>query len=81
MKTKKQTKKKELSHYLLTSVKKLDKINNVEFEFNGDLDFIIKNPLAWADSQVKRAILENTDKYLESKALGKEFWDEVESKS
>ena len=70
-------KKKTHSQSLLNSVKELDRINNVDFQFEGDLEEIIKNPVKWAETQVDHVINDNIDKYLESKALGERFWDEV----
>ena len=70
-------KKKTPSQSLLNSVKELDKINNVDFQFEGDLEEIIKHPIKWAETQVDQIINDNIDKYLESKALGERFWDEI----
>lgn len=69
--------KKTPSQSLLNSVKELDKINNVDFQFEGDLEEIIKHPIKWAETQVDQIINDNIDKYLESKALGERFWDEI----
>jgi len=71
--------KKTASQSLRNSVKELDKINNVEFEFEGTLQQIIEDPLLWAEEQAERVISDNIDKYLESKALGRKFWDEIKS--
>ena len=70
-------KKKELSQSLKNSVKKLDKINNVEFNIKGNIEDAIANPIKWAEQQAERAIEENISKYLDAKTLGKEFWSEV----
>ena len=64
---------------MIDSVSKLDKINNVEFKLNGQLKKIIDDPIKWGEKQVDRAISENIDKYLQSKKLGKEFWDEIKN--
>lgn len=64
---------------MIDSVSKLDKINNVEFEIDGKLKNIIKDPIKWGEKQVERAISENIDRYLESKKLGKEFWSEIKN--
>tara|TARA_R110002020_G_scaffold73987_4_gene189677 strand:- start:2164 stop:2301 length:138 start_codon:yes stop_codon:yes gene_type:complete len=41
------------------------------------LQKILKDPVAWAEEQSEKAIMENTDKYLQAKKLGKDFWNEV----
>ena len=71
--------KKTVSQSLRNSVKKLDKLNNVEFEFEGTLQEVIEDPILWAEEQAERVIADNVDKYLESKALGRKFWDEIKS--
>ena len=73
--------KKTTNQFLLNSVRKLDKINNVELELQGNLNQILENPIEWAEAQVDNAIKSNIDKYLESKALGEEFYDEIRSRS
>lgn len=73
--------KKALSQSLKKSVRKLDKINNVEFKFTGSLKNVMENPIKWAEQQAERAILENINKYLEAKKLGEEFWSEVKNKN
>ena len=55
----------------------MDKINNVEFELDGHLRRVIENPEQWAEEQAERAILENTERYLDAKELGENFWDEI----
>jgi hypothetical protein len=72
-------KKKAVSQSLINSVKKLDKINNIDFNFDGNLRKIIENPEKWAEEQAERAIAENTEKYLDAKELGEKFWDEVKN--
>lgn len=61
------------------SVKKLDKINNIEVSLEGDLKKIIDDPIKWAEEQSDKALDDNIDRYLEAKELGEEFWDEIES--
>jgi len=67
------------SQFLLNSVRKLDKINNVEVNLTGDIEDIINDPVAWGEQQSEKFILQYKDNYLEAKALGKEFWDEVKN--
>tara|TARA_R100000742_G_C4274508_1_gene94519 strand:- start:805 stop:1005 length:201 start_codon:yes stop_codon:yes gene_type:complete len=64
---------------LTDSVKKLDKINNIEVSLEGDLKKIIDDPIKWAEEQSDKALDDNIDRYLEAKELGEEFWDEIES--
>lgn len=66
---------------MLNSVRKLDKINDIEFELEGNVAEIIKDPTAWGERQVERLILQYQDKYFEAKQLGEEFWDEVRDTS
>ncbi len=66
---------------MLNSVRKLDKINNVEVELDGSIEEIIKNPIEWGEKQAEQFILASQDKYLEAKQLGEEFWDEIRDKS
>jgi len=66
---------------LLNSVRKLDKINNVEIEFDGSVKDILDDPIAWGERQVEKFILENQSKYLEAKKLGEDFWNEVRDES
>ena len=73
--------KKTANQYLLNYVNKLDKINDIEFEFEGNIKEIIKDPIKWAESQANRIVKNNIDKYLESKSLGKEFWDGIEDRN
>jgi hypothetical protein len=70
-------KKKALTQSLRNSVTKLDKINNLEINFTGTLEDVMKNPIEWAEQQVQRGVFENLNKYLEAKELGEEFWGEV----
>ena len=71
--------KKIASQSLRNSVKNLDKLNDVEFEFEGTLQDIVEDTILWAEEQAERVIADNVDKYLESKALGRKFWDEIKS--
>ena len=71
--------KKTASQSLRNSVKELDKINNVEFQFEGTLQEIIENPIEWAELQAERVIADNIENYLKSKELGEKFWDEIRS--
>ena len=71
--------KKTASQSLRNSVKELDKINNVEFEFEGTLQEIIENPIEWAELQAERVIADNIENYLKSKELGEKFWNEIRS--
>ena len=81
MPTEKQTKANQNSQFLLNSVRKLDKINNVEVDLDGNIEDIIDDPVAWGEKQVEKIILQYQDKYFEAKQLGEEFWDEVRDKS
>ena len=67
------------SQFLLNSVRKLDKINNVEVNLTGDIEDIINDPVAWGEQQSEKFIMKYKDNYLEAKTLGKEFWDEVKN--
>lgn len=69
------------SQFLLNSVRKLDKINDIEFELEGSVAEIIKDPTAWGERQVEKLILQFQDEYFEAKNLGEDFWDEVRDKS
>jgi hypothetical protein len=53
----------------------------LEISLSGDIEEIIKDPIAWGERMVEQFILGNEDKYLEAKQLGKDFWDAVEDKS
>ena len=68
------------SQFLLNSVRKLDKINDIEFNLDGKLEDVIKNPVEWAEEQANRALSENVDKYPEAKELGESFWDGIKNK-
>ena len=81
MPTDKQTTANQNSQSLLNSVRKLDKINNVEVDLDGNIEDIIDDPVAWGEKQVEKIILQYQDKYFEAKQLGEEFWDEVRDKS
>lgn len=65
---------------MLNSVRKLDKVNDIDIELAGSIEQILQNPAEWAEKQVEQFIVQYQDKYFEAKQLGKEFWDEVGSK-
>jgi len=81
MPTDKQTTANQNSQSLLNSVRKLDKINDIEINLEGSIKEIIENPVAWGERQVERIILQYQDKYFEAKKLGEDFWNEVRDKS
>ena len=62
-------------------MRKLDKINNVEVDLDGNIEDIIDDPVAWGEKQVEKIILQYQDKYFEAKKLGEDFWNEVRDKS
>ena len=64
---------------LLSFVKRLDKINNLDVDLKGDIKEILKDPISWATAQAEEYIINNQDKYLKAKRLGKEFFDEIEN--
>tara|TARA_R100000742_G_C4267248_1_gene85427 strand:- start:865 stop:1065 length:201 start_codon:yes stop_codon:yes gene_type:complete len=66
---------------LLNSVKKLDKINDIEIQLEGNIKEIIENPINWAEKQAEKFIIKNQDKYFEAKKLGEEFWSDIRDKS
>ena len=72
-----QMSKESNSRSLLSSVRELDKINDIEFDLDGTLENIVKNPIKWAEEQSERALSENIDKYLDAKQLGEDFWNEI----
>lgn len=73
--------KKTVSQSLLESVRKLDKINDIEVNLEGDLEEIIDDPELWAERQAERILFDNVENYLEAKELGEEFWDEIRDRS
>ena len=81
MATDKQTKRNQNNQSLLNSVRKLDKVNDIEINLEGNIKEIIENPVAWGERQVERIILQYQDKYFEAKKLGEDFWNEVRDKS
>jgi len=81
MPTDKQTTANQNSQSLLNSVRKLDKVNDIEINLEGNIKEIIENPVAWGERQVERIILQYQDKYFEAKKLGEDFWNEVRDKS
>ena len=66
---------------MLNSVRKLDKINDIEVELDGNIQEVIKNPIEWAEKQVEKFIIENQDKYFEAKKLGEGFWNDIRAKN
>ena len=77
MPTDKQTKVNQVNQSLLNSVRKLDKINDIDIELQGTIEEIIADPVKWAESQIEKFVLEHQKEYLEAKQLGKEMWDEI----
>ena len=73
--------KKAISQSLIESVRKLDKINDIEVNLEGDLEDIIDDPELWAEKQAERILFDNIETYLDAKELGEEFWDEIRDKS
>ena len=65
---------------MLNSVRKLDKINNIDIQLDGNIKEIIDNPIKWAEKQVEKFIIENQERYFEAKVLGEGFWDDIRSK-
>lgn len=66
---------------MLNSVRKLDKINDIDVTVTGNIDAIIDNPIAWAEQQAEKFILQYQDRYFEAKQLGEEFWSDLRDKS
>ena len=66
---------------MLNSIRKLDKINDIEVEVKGNIEEIIKDPASWAEKQAEKFVIENQDKYFEAKKLGEEFWNGIRDKS
>ena len=77
MPTDKQTKVNQVNQSLLNSVRKLDKINDIDIALQGTIEEIIEDPVKWAESQIEKFVLEHQKEYLEAKQLGKEMWDEI----
>ena len=73
--------KKQNSQSLLSSVRKLDKINNIEVKLDGNIEEIIRDPIKWGEEQAEKFILQFQDEYFEAKKLGEDFWNEVRDKS
>jgi hypothetical protein len=67
----------QVNQSLLNSVRKLDKINDIDIELQGTIEEIIEDPVKWAESQIEKFVLEHQKEYLEAKQLGKEMWDEI----
>ena len=61
---------------LLNSVRKLDKINDIDIELQGTIEEIIEDPVKWAEAQIEQFVIAHQKEYLEAKQLGKELWDE-----
>jgi len=66
---------------LLNSVRKLDKINDIEVELDGSIEEILDDPIAWGERQVEKFVLQYQDRYFEAKQLGEELWDGIRDKS
>lgn len=66
---------------MLNSVRKLDKINDIEVELDGSIEEILDDPIAWGERQVEKFVLQYQDRYFEAKQLGEEFWDGIRDKS
>ena len=73
----KQTKANQANQSLLNSVRKLDKINDIDIKLQGTIEEIIEDPVKWAESQIEKFVLEHQKEYLEAKQLGEEMWDEI----
>ena len=73
--------KKAQTQSLTNSVRKLDKINDIEFDFDGNIKEILADPMKWGEKQVQRAISESLNKYSEAKKLGETYWNEVRDTS
>ena len=67
----------QVNQSLLNSVRKLDKINDIDIELQGTIEEIIADPVKWAESQIEKFVLEHQKEYLEAKQLGEEMWDEI----
>ena len=68
------------SQSLLNSVRKLDKLNDIDIVLEGNIADIIEDPIKWGEEQAQKALIESQDKYLEAKILGKKLWDEINDK-
>lgn len=69
------------NQFLIDSVQKLDKINDIDFELSGNMQKILEDPTKWAESQAELVIARFLKNYLEAKELGKEFWGEIRNKN
>ena len=67
----------QASQSLLNSVKKLDKINDIDIKLQGTIEEIIEDPVKWAEDQIEQFVIEHQKEYLEAKQLGKDTWDEI----
>ena len=81
MPTDKQTKANQNSQSLLNSVRKLDKINDIEINLEGTINEIIEDPVVWGEKQVEKIIIQYQERYFKAKKLGEDFWNEVRDKS
>jgi hypothetical protein len=77
MPTDKQTKVNQANQSLLSSVRKLDKINDIDIKLQGTIEEIIEDPVKWAEAQIEQFILEHQTQYLDAKQLGRDMWDEI----
>jgi hypothetical protein len=77
MPTDKQTKVNQANQSLLNSVRKLDKINDIDIKLQGTIEEIIEDPVKWAEAQIEQFILEHQTQYLDAKQLGRDMWDEI----
>jgi len=67
----------QASQSLLNSVRKLDKINDIDIELKGAIEEIIEDPVKWAEAQIEQFVIKHQKEYLEAKQLGKDTWDEI----
>ena len=67
----------QASQSLLNSVRKLDKINDIDIELKGTIEEIIEDPVKWAEAQIEQFVIKHQKEYLEAKPLGKDTWDEI----
>ncbi len=77
MPTDKQTKVNQVNQSLLNSVRKLDKINDIDIELQGTIEEIIEDTVKWDETQMEKFVLEHQKEYIEAKKLGREMWNEI----
>ena len=65
---------------MIEYAKKLKNLNKFKVELEGDVPEIIENPKEWAEKFAEQAIIQNIPRYLEAKALGKEFASGIKDK-